>query len=258
MSTTLSFLIITHEVIIPWHAQHLTYTNPYLNRKKTRAHTSTHAKVNYEIGVKRIDESLGGIPGGTSLLVKDGSFSGKDKLLNEAILEGFENGEGTVYVTTDDPSEDVLKEFPEDESFGVVDCVTEVQSAEEPEETDTVRYASSPSDMTGIGVKVTDLLGGFRDERGIEHNRVLLDSVSTLLMYSNLETVFRFLHVFTGRVRSIDGLGVFVVDAGAHDDEEYTTLRQLFDGVVEVEDDEGLRARVVGLTDEPTEWVRLD
>lgn len=215
----------------------------------------------YELGVPRIDGRLGGIPRGTSLLVKGASFPGKEYLVDAAVSEGFENGEGTVYVTTNDPADDVLDEYSKDGSFGVVDCVTESQSVEDTfgAEEGTVVYADSPSDMTGIGVKVSDLLGEFRDERDIERNRVLVDSVSTLLLYSNLETVFRFLHVFTGRIRSIDGLGIFVLDSAMHDEKEYTTLRQLFDGVVEVEEDDGVtRARVVGLTDEPTEWITLE
>ena len=219
-------------------------------------------KVKYKLGIPRIDKSLGGIPGGTNLLIKTESFAGKDRLVEETVSEGFESGEGTVYVTTEDPEERVLEEYPEDESFGVVDCVTEGQETEGSDGTGSgsVKYAGSPSDMTSIGVKVSDFLSDYRDESEIEQNRVLLDSVSTLLMYSNLETVFRFLHVFTGRIRSIDGVGVFVLDAGMHDEKVYTTLRQLFDGVVEVEDyEDGVtRVRVVGLTDEPTEWVSLE
>jgi len=30
----------------------------------------------------------------------------------------------------------------------------------------------------------------------------MVHSLSTLLMYSDLQTVFRFLHVFTGRIRA--------------------------------------------------------
>ena len=214
----------------------------------------------YKLGVPRIDERLGGIPRGTSLLVRGASFSGKGKLVDVTVTEGFENAEGTVYVTTNDPADDVLDLYPEKDRFGVVDCVTESQDVEEPDVSGNVMYVGSPSDMTGIGVRVSDLLGEFRDERGIERNRVLVDSVSTLLMYSNLETVFRFLHVFTGRIRSIDGFGVFFLDSGMHEEKEYTTLRQLFDGVVEVEEGEDgtARVRVVGLTEEPTDWVTLD
>ena len=217
--------------------------------------------MSYTIGVPRIDESLGGVAEGTNLLVTGDPMSGRDEFVDEMVSEGTENGEGTVYVTTDDTAGELLGRFGHGDErsldrFGVVDCVPESQGVDEPNA--LVESASSPSDMTGIGVKVSSLLKEFRDERGIAHNRVFVDSVSTLLMYSNLETVFRFLHVFTGRVRSIDGFGVFVVDSAAHDEKAYSTLRQLFDGVAEVEgDDDGARVRVVGLEDEPTEWVAL-
>lgn len=203
---------------------------------------------------------MGGIAEGTNLLVTGDAMSGRDEFVGEVVSEGTENGEGTVYVTTDDTAGDLLGRYDGNDldRFGVVDCVTESQGDEEPDE--TVKFASSPSDMTGIGVKVSSFLEEFREERGIENNRVFVDSVSTLLMHSNLETVFRFLHVFTGRVRSVDGFGVFVVDSVAHDEKEYSTLRQLFDGVVEVDrgNDGDVRVRVVGLEDEPTEWVGLE
>lgn len=214
----------------------------------------------YNIGVPQIDRSLGGVAEGTNLLVTGDAMSGRDEFVDEVVSEGTENGEGTVYVTTDGTAGDLLGRHGGNDldRFGVVDCVTESQGNEEPNE--TVKFASSPSDMTGIGVKVSSFLKEFHEERGIEDNRVFVDSVSTLLTYSNLETVFRFLHVFTGRIRSVDGFGVFVFDSVAHDEKEYSTLRQLFDGVVEVEkdEDEVVRVRVVGLGDEPTEWVVLE
>lgn len=203
---------------------------------------------------------MGGVAEGTNLLVTGDSMSVRDEFVGEVVSEGTENGEGTVYVTTDDTAGDLLGRYGGNDldRFGVVDCVTESQGDEESDE--TVRFASSPSDMTGIGVKVSSFLKEFREERGIQDNRVLVDSVSTLLAHSNLETVFRFLHVFTGRIRSVDGFGVFVVDSVAHDEKEYSTLRQLFDGVVEVErrDDEDVRLRMVGIEDEPMEWVGLE
>jgi hypothetical protein len=65
----------------------------------------------------------------------------------------------------------------------------------------------------------------------------MVHSLSTLLMYSDLQTVFRFLHVFTGRIQSVDGLGLFCIDSSAHDDQTLNTLKQLFDGLIETSED---------------------
>ncbi|MDZ7689003.1 MAG: ATPase domain-containing protein [Halobacteriales archaeon] len=213
----------------------------------------------YELGLSQIDELLGGVPEGTNLLVKGTSVSGRDDFVRAVVTQGIGNDNSTVYVTTDRSADEILETYScDNDRLGVVDCVTKSRGVEEPEETETVKFASSPSDMTGVGVKVSTLLERIRDRRGIEGNRVLVESVSTLLMYSNLETVFRFLHVFTGRIRSIDGIGIFVIDSEMHDEKDYHTLRQLFDGVVEVESEDGeTRVRIVGLMEEPTEWIRL-
>jgi hypothetical protein len=69
-------------------------------------------------------------------------------------------------------------------------------------------------------------------------------SLSTLLMYSDLQTVFRFLHVFTGRVQSVDGLGLFAIDDSAHDEQTMNTLKQLFDGIVRTREDGPPEVRV--------------
>lgn len=210
----------------------------------------------YKLGVPELDEQLDGVDGGTNVLVTGSAVSGKHDFVRRTISAGIEGDDGVVYVTTNEPADEVLDEYDYDESrFAVVDCVSESQGVGETTESETVRVAGSPSDMTGIGIKVSDVLDEFWETRGIERNRVCLDSVSTLLMYSDLETVFRFLHVFTGRVRSVGGLGVFLIDPGMHDEKDYSTLRQLFDATVEFDDG---RVRVNGFSDEPTDWVRME
>jgi KaiC/GvpD/RAD55 family RecA-like ATPase len=215
-------------------------------------------QLKYKFGVPRIDDVIGGVDGGTNVLVAGSSPSANDEFLRRCVSEGVENDEGVVYVTTDKSAEDLLESYGADgnDRFGVVDCVSESQGVDV-ETSATVKTAGSPSDMTGIGIQVSDVLDDFWEGRGIERNRVCLDSVSTLLMYSDLEAVFRFLHVFTGRVRSIDGVGFFVINPGMHDEREYSTLRQLFDGAVEVRDDGGTEVRVTGLTNGATDWVAL-
>jgi hypothetical protein len=80
-----------------------------------------------------------------------------------------------------------------------------------PRHVDGVEYTSFRVDMTGIGIQLSEYLQRLYDS-GVQKDRILFNSLSTLLMYSNLQTVFRFLHVFTGRVQSASALCLFVID----------------------------------------------
>ncbi len=115
--------------------------------------------------------------------------------------------------------------------------------------------ASSPVDLTGIGVKISQFFEHFWMEMQLRETRLCINSLSTILMYSNLQTVFRFLHVFTGRIKAANALGVYVIEEGMHDAQTIVTLKQLFDGMIEIrEGDDGYQLRVVGLTPKPTPW----
>ena len=178
---------------------------------------------------------------GTNVLVSGPPLSGKRRLAMEILAHGSKRGEGVIVVTTRDSASRILTDYealvsdPESVDIGIVDCVTKHQGRSV-RDTDVVKYASSPEDMTGIGIKFSEFVEEFRTERGVEQVRVLVDSLSTLLMYSDVQTVFRFMHVFTSRIENADALGLHVIESTAHDDETVNTLKQLFDGVVAVED----------------------
>jgi KaiC/GvpD/RAD55 family RecA-like ATPase len=199
---------------------------------------------------------------GTNLLVEGPPMSGKRDLGFRILADGVQNGEGAIVVTTKDGADRVVTDFADvsgapDATVGVVDCVTKQQGMGDRRESDLVRYASSPNDLTGIGIELSELLRALYEQRDVTRNRILLHSLSTLLMYSDLQTVFRFMHVFTGRVQSADALGVFVVDSTAHDEQTVSTLKQLFDGVISIEEhEEGFRTRLLGVGDDDT-WREL-
>jgi KaiC/GvpD/RAD55 family RecA-like ATPase len=196
---------------------------------------------------------------GTNLLVAGPPMTGKRRLAFDVLAHG--NGDGAIIVTTKSTGEQVLSDYKSrldgrDSTIGVVDCVSKQQGMS-PQRVEGVEFASSPVDMTGIGIKLSEFLQRFYDS-GVRSNRIAFDSLSTLLMYSNLQTVFRFLHVFTGRVQSAEALGLFVIDSSAHDAQTMSTLRQLFDGEMEVREAEGngseVRLKGVGPT---TDWQPL-
>ena len=192
---------------------------------------------------------------GTNVLVVGPPLTGKRKLALRLLATGSNRGEGAIIVTTKDGSERILSEYADlvgdvdGIDLGVVDCVARQQGTPEVDD-ERVAYADSPVDMAGIGIELSEFLETFATERGLERNRILLYSLSTLLMYADLKTVFRFLHVFTGRVQSANALGVFVIDSTAHDERTMNTLKQLFDVAVTVEEGEDeLDLRVDGLYD---------
>lgn len=192
---------------------------------------------------------------GTSLLITGSPMTGKRRLGLDVLADGAASGDGAIVVTTKGDAERVLDDFhssaDEDAldgtNLGVVDCVSRQQGLDELPDA-RVTYVSSPEDMTGIGIKFSELLEEFHSNRGLERNRVLFHSITALLLYSNPETVFRFLHVFTGRIRSVGGLGVFVIESTVHDDRTMGTIQQLFDGVVEVADGVEPDVRLPGIT----------
>lgn len=180
---------------------------------------------------------------GSNILISGPSMTGKRDLAMDVLADGTDNGEGAIFVTTKDGADRVLELYEQRTPYqakpvAVVDCVTRQQGVGEVRDDDRIKYASSPVDMTRIGIQLSEFLEAFYQERNIRQNRVALHSLSTLLMYSDLQTVFRFLHVFTGRIQSVDGLGMYVIDSTAHDDQTMNTLKQLFDGVIETKEDE--------------------
>jgi KaiC/GvpD/RAD55 family RecA-like ATPase len=193
---------------------------------------------------------------GTSLLITGPPMTGKRRIGLNVLATGAAAGDGAIVVTTKDDAERVLEDYrslagddPDDTDhtdLGIVDCVSRQQGVEELTDARTT-YVSSPEDMTGIGIKFSELLEEFHANRGLSRNRVLFHSITALLLYSNPETVFRFLHVFTGRIRSVGGLGVFVIESTVHDDRTMGTIQQLFDGVIEVADDAEPDVRLPGV-----------
>ena len=199
---------------------------------------------------------------GTNLLLSGPAMSGKRTTLLDLVARGESAGEGSVLVTSRDPAEEIIEEYEAvlggPSSFlHVVDCVsTQSGSATAAE---GVHHVSSPGDLTGMGIEFSGVAEA-ASEAGVDRLRVGFDSLSPLLMYVDIQRLFRFLHVFTSQIQSQGWLGVFSVDPESHDTQTVNTISQLFDGVLEVRipDEGGQEARLRGVTDTPTDWVPLE
>ena len=192
---------------------------------------------------------------GSNLLLTGPPLSGKRTLAFEVLAAGAAQGEASLIVTARDAADRVLADYRAlvdgDAPVGVVDCVTEHQGGPTLEDPD-VAYAASPTDMTGLGVEFSGFMDRFEasDATGV---RVVFDSLSVLLYYADLQTVFRFMHVVANRIEDADAVGLHLLESTAHDAEARNTLSQLFGGVVELDADGAVSARLQGAD---TEAVR--
>jgi hypothetical protein len=138
----------------------------------------------------------------------------------------------------------------------VVDAVTRQHGFERARDTATVEYVATPGDLTGIGISVSGFMQDAYHDPSVDTAAVGLHSLSTLLMYADFRRVYQFTHVVTSRVTFSDFVGAFSLDVTGGTDESYARLTELFDGLVEVRDDDDVpELRTRGAVDGPRRWT---
>ena len=199
---------------------------------------------------------------GSTVLVAGPALSHTDALARSMVADGTDTGEGGLFISTNKTHKKLLAAcrgtHPELDAsrIGIIDC-----SGQEMGDAGLdaqVKYVSTQSDLTGIGMKFSALYealyAGVRDGRV----RTGLITLSSLAMYVDLRPLFQFAQTLSGRIDSADGLGVFAIDPTTHDTKTVNTLSQAADGRIEVREPEGGEGdgelRVRGLPDQPTGW----
>ncbi|MFB6207074.1 MAG: hypothetical protein ABEJ05_11170 [Haloglomus sp.] len=187
---------------------------------------------------------------GTSLLVTGSSMDVQEQIYD--VLSGAGDGDETaIIITTDRSASEVAQAFQRREAFdssrvGFIDC-TGNEGAEEVGGA-PVRRLGSPGDLTGMSLEFAKLVERFEDAGAGDRVRVGLASISTLLMYTDVRTAFRFLHVFTSRIRSGQLFGVFGMDPGMHDQQTVNTVRAVFDCEARIGEGDDVDLRGSGFT----------
>jgi len=102
--------------------------------------------------------------------------------------------------------------------------------------TDVRKAVRRPTDLTGLGITVSEYLKAWHDTG----TRIVacFDSLTAILQYGELSTVYRFLHVLTNRLSAVDALGHYHLDPAAADEQTISRLKSLFDASIEFTDDE--------------------
>jgi KaiC/GvpD/RAD55 family RecA-like ATPase len=219
----------------------------------------------YTLGIKELDDVIGGIRKGSNIMLIGPAMSQKEVILYNIMYHGTTINENAVItVTTGESAAHIIEWFKENKMVlplsivGIIDCITKSMGGDA-SETESIKYASSPVDLTGIGVRISQFLEKFLVKKNIHKIQLHMNSLSTILMYSNIQTVFRFIHIFTGRIKEAGALGIFVMDSGMHDEHTINTLKQLFDGILEIKSEHDRNyIRIVGFSSKPTPWFEYE
>jgi KaiC/GvpD/RAD55 family RecA-like ATPase len=175
-----------------------------------------------------------------SLLLLGPSGIGKTIFCKQFLYRGLLVGEPSIYVATDESPEEIsesmrilgfnIKAYRENDLFRVVDCYSwklgGVSSSE--------YVVKNPGDLATVSMAIE------KAKHGLERIRLVLDSITGLTSICNHDaTVFsKFLQIIVARIRLLNGNAIFTAAPEAHDPHFLSYLRLMFDGTLEMKDDE--------------------
>ncbi len=221
----------------------------------------------YKTGIAQIDGISGGIEAGTNILLLAPPMSSAEQLAYAIIKPG--PGEYSIVLSTNERAAEVVDFFKSagcDKKFiGVIDAITKSST---PATADTPRltFVSSPTDLTGIGIKFSNMIesifeGTFADgETGLfpPPIRFCVNSLSTLLMYRKLEVLYQFLHILTAKQKRIEGVAIYLLNNESFDDKTLSLIKQLMTGVIEVKvDGNDNYFRIMGIRGTQADWQKF-
>lgn len=224
----------------------------------------------YETGIPTIEKEYGGLRAATNILLLAPPLSYAELLAYR--IASPRSGEWAVAISTDERASDVVGAFRRygagRNRLGIIDAVTK-SSVSTLQDTPMAKFVTSPLDLTSMGIKFSRMVEDMWKEGVIADPpgpmpppiRLCLNSISTILMYAQLEVTYKFLHVITNRVKKLEGIGIYTLNSESFDERTISMIKQLMNMVVEVRVENGGEAvkrdfRVIGIHGRTTPWIR--
>ena len=180
-----------------------------------------------------IDNTPETVEGGTGILLVHPSTGATDRLDTDFLST---DTDAMLVISTRTTAREVkqkLEYYEVDEERATILDTLSVERGYTRRQSDRVRYVSAPDDLEGI-VEETEAFLASHDGK----LRVSFDSLTELIYYADearsLEAVGDILELLD----EYDAVGMFHLAQGVHDDDTVGQFRELFDGVVELGEDE--------------------
>ena len=167
----------------------------------------------------------------TSIILKENLK--EYNLININILKKFvDNGIPGLYITLNKSltalNETLIKEKVDTSKTIFIDAISRLTGAKEVEGKN-FKYVDSPKNLIELNLAIEEAVKGMVGNK----NFIIIDSVSTLLVYNKEKSVEKFVHSLTGKMRDWNAQGIFVVVESTNM-EIINTLTQFCDKMIAI------------------------
>ncbi len=179
------------------------------------------------------------IPQNSASIVISPPLSGKKEFIYRIIQDTLKSKEPIIFLLTDSSPEDIKKDLMKNRIFYAaagnklrfIDCYSQ-QAGNMLEDTPDTKRVSGPLALNEISIA----LAQFEAElHKINHiHKIIFDSLSTLLMYSNPKMIGRFLQILIAKIKNAEGSIIFTLEKGMHDKKDIVTIEHLMQAIIHI------------------------
>ncbi len=188
-------------------------------------------------GLSKLDSLFkGGLPEKTTVLLLGPPKSGKTLLGLQYLFSGLSADEYGICIVTNNFPEDLVKRF---QPFGevdeflkkgllhFVDCYS-IHAGVEKESTVFIIRVNGPTALTEIGITMSKIFTKIPKGKKV---RIIVDSVSTLLLYNRPTVVAEFIQSLANKTKSLNASAFFMLEEGMHEEKDITMVNSMLDAV---------------------------
>ncbi|MCK4327097.1 MAG: hypothetical protein KAW41_01335 [Candidatus Diapherotrites archaeon] len=210
-------------------------------------------------GIPGLDDVLaGGFPAKSTVLLEAPPGTGKTTFCRQFAKEGMLENQRCVYVVTSEPVAQTIAGL---EALGVKDldkiCFIDGYSwrvsGEIPEQPANVHVMQSLTELNELTRLLKKEISGFGGGA-----RIVIDSISDMLLYAESPSVFKFLQLFVGMVKGSQAAAVVVLEEGLHEPRHVATISYICDGTIHFRlegNKRGIYVKRMFNTVHPLKWI---
>jgi len=185
--------------------------------------------MDYTLAVENAPET---ISGGTGVLLLHPSIGETDRIDTDFFKTDTDHFLVVSTRTTAREVEQKLEHYDVDEDSAVILDTLSVERGYSRRGTDDVHYVSAPDDLDGIVAKVEEFLTSHDGKV-----RLSVDSLTEMIYYADEDGVVDATTEIVALLAEHDAVGLFHLSKEVHDEATIDRFRELFDGVIDLDDD---------------------